>query len=134
MSFLPEEDRNFLADKQIKYREHEESNQRGLIIEAMSVPGHLRALVNGVLCAVKAAEILVMIPAGYNTARLDSFYTRPHLKRVDGSPPNCATGSLNFATTEWQFWSRHLDENVWRPGVDGMEMYLQLIRRALETA
>ena len=32
----------------------------------------------------------------------------------------------------WQRWSRHFSHGQWRPGIDGLESYLALIRRDLE--
>ena len=72
-----------------------------------------------------------LIPPQYATTKLDSFYTRPHLKRQDGSDPQNTAADQEVFDTKWQFWSRHLTDNQWRPDIDGLETYLQYVRDEL---
>jgi hypothetical protein len=78
--------------------------------------------------------LMILIPKGYSTTKLDSFYTVPHLKRANGSDPNSASGRETIFGREWQFWSRHLTEREWRPGIDGLETYLQYVQVELRGA
>lgn len=61
------------------------------------------------------------------------FYTRPFLKRRDGTDPNCATQRQTHFGQEWQFWSRHLTADEWRAG-DGLHTFINYIRAELAKA
>jgi hypothetical protein len=84
------------------------------------------------VCA--SCDLLIQIPSGYSTTKLDSFYTRPVLKRSNGTHPDCAASEQPLFGESWQFWSRHLQDNEWRPGTDGMETFLQYVRAELKKA
>src|ERR1700738_1546202 len=98
VSFLPECDRAFLASKATSYREVVEEEQRGLILPSFVLPaGHrLMASVGDNLSEVTQADVLILVPKGYRTTKLDSFYTRPHLKLRGGCDPQNANGSAVF--------------------------------------
>jgi hypothetical protein len=135
VSFLPLADREFLELKQVKYQElPNENGQNWLWIDDFPVPPNLRGEVEGKLEVIAFATVVVAIPSGYNTTKLDSFYTRPRLKRVDGSSPQNTDGTLKLRDLEWQFWSRHLDDVHWRGGIDGLEVFFQYIAAALKGA
>ena len=34
----------------------------------------------------------------------------------------------------WQFWSRHLNKEDWRPGIDNLRTFLAYIRAELKAA
>jgi hypothetical protein len=85
------------------------------------------------LSATKCA-LLILIPSQYATTKLDSFYTIPHLKRADGSDPQNANNNSPLFKRSWQFWSRHLNNDEWRVGIDGFETYLQYVRSELRGA
>jgi Prokaryotic E2 family E len=108
--------------------------RRGIIFPAFVAGANLYHANAGrpALCAV--CELLIIIPKGYATTRLDSFYTSPHLVRADGTDPDRATGREKIFGQEWQFWSRHLSEQEWRPGIDGLETYIQYILAELRKA
>src|SRR5258706_7510598 len=117
-SFLPEDDQAFLASKAIVYREVTEGEQRALILDQFTLPsGHRLLSIDGILRSATVADILIFIPKGYRTTRLDSFYTRPHLKLPGGADPQNAAGTATFNALVWQFWSRHLGEADWNAGI-----------------
>jgi Prokaryotic E2 family E len=135
-SFLPEDDHAFLASKRVAYREVIEGEQRGLILPAFALPSTHRLLTvaGGSLQLATLADVLIFIPKGYRTTKLDSFYTNPHLKLAGGSDPQNATGTTPFAGVTWQFWSRHLGETDWNAGIDGLDVFLQHIKNDLRRA
>ncbi|MGA2833647.1 MAG: E2/UBC family protein [Terracidiphilus sp.] len=139
MSFLPEEDQEFLCENGIKYQELIENmpdgkERRGLRFPAFSFSGDLRTINDGSLVKVNACDLLVIIPDSYATTKLDSFYTIPVLKRADGrDPQNSAIDSELFGE-KWQFWSRHLDDKDWRVGVDNLRTFISYIRGELRIA
>jgi hypothetical protein len=76
----------------------------------------------------------VLIPSGYATTKLDSFYTLAHLKRPNGTDPQNATVVQALFQKNWQFWSRHLEDADWRVGKDGLRTFLSYIRNELRNA
>ena len=140
MSFLPEDDRDYLELKGLPFELKEEHGpdgtaRHGLLFPAFDFSGGLFSRDgNGTLVPCPRCKVLVLIPAGYSTTRLDSFYTSPRLHRSDGALPDRAAGEADLFGERWQFWSRHLSETEWRAGIDGIDIYLQYIRRELRAA
>ena len=125
MSFLPEEDRRYLAEKNIIFEERESDGQRGVILPTFRVPGtHLNA---------QTVNLLILIPPGYADVPPDMFYTDPWLKlAANNNYPRAANVAQAFAGVSWQRWSRHNPE--WRPGVDGIWTMLKRVDHAMEVA
>jgi hypothetical protein len=139
MSFLPEEDQEFLGAKGIKYELLSEkgpdgAERRCILFPGFALAGNLRNQKDGTLVVCENCDLLVLIPPGYATTKLDSFYTLPRLKRPDGSDPQAANGDTTLFTRAWQFWSRHLDDKDWRVGIDCLRTYLSYIRGELGNA
>src|SRR5690349_4992787 len=124
MSFLPEEDQEFLDGNGIKYKLLTEQlpggDRRGVVFVDLALAGNLRHLKEGAWVACVSCDVLVVIPAGYATTKLDSFYTQPRLKRPDGNDPQATNPENQLFSQTWQFWSRHLEDNDWRVGMDGL--------------
>jgi hypothetical protein len=138
-NFLPEDDVEYLQSKCIKYQLRSETVangtiRRGVVFPEFCFEGRLYRVLDGVLAPVSQCELLVVIPKGYSTAKLDSFYTFPHLKRPDGTDPDRATGQEEWFGRTRQFWSRHLADGEWRQGIDGLETYLHYVRVGLKAA
>ncbi len=135
MSFLPIADREYLTSKQITYEELHDGGVNWLILRDQPVPPTLLAEIDGKLVRVDTVSVAVEIPSGYNTTKLDSFYTLPKLKRAaDGAwPQNCA-GERTIQRVNWQFWSRHLETNEWRAAIDGLSVFLQYISVEMKAA
>lgn len=139
MSFLPEEDQEFLVDNGISHELLTEKlpdgkERRAVRFPALTFVGNLYVLRDGGLHQCQSCDVLVVVPEGYATTKLDSFYTIPHLKRADGTDPqNTGAGNVLFEKS-WQFWSRHLNDQDWRVGIDGLRTYLMYIRGELRRA
>lgn len=139
MNFLPEEDQEYLESKELKYELLSENGpdgkeRRGILFRGFRVPENLRIQKDGGFVPCESCDLLIMIPHGYATTKLDSFYTSPRLKRPDGADPDRANGETKLFDQSWQFWSRHLDDAEWRVGVDGLSTYLSYIRGELRRA
>lgn len=139
MSFLPEDDQEYLQRKQLKFELRTEKMpdgnvRRGIVFSGVLFEGKLCADRNGALAPCESCDLLVLIPSGYATTKLDSFYTSPWLKRSDGAFPDRAHSQETLFGQVWQFWSRHLADGEWRVGIDGLETYLQYIRGELRRA
>lgn len=125
MSFLPEEDRAYLTSKGFKFEEREEGAKRAIILRGVALPdGRFDA---------EAADILILLPAGYPDVPPDMFYLIPWVKLVDGERyPKAATRPFSFGGESWQRWSRHNSE--WRPGTDGIWTTIKRVQHALKVA
>ncbi len=134
--FLPEDDREYLREKQYAFREEEEPVPGGkprlaLIVDNFSFDAELYRDLDGTQVRVTSCELLILIPEGYNTTQLDSWYTRPRLFRANGRTPDRTEHTDVMFGGGWQFWSRHLDPSDWRPGLDGLASYLGFVWRSL---
>jgi hypothetical protein len=139
MSFLPEEDQEYLDENGIKYQELLENmpnglERRGVLFSSFSFSGNLLTTNGGSLVKAEACDLLVVIPDGYATTKLDSFYTIPKLKCAGGRDPQNATVDSALFGKTWQFWSRHLGDNDWRVGIDGLRTFINYIRGELRNA
>lgn len=125
MSILPVIDREYLDVKGVKYEEHEESGQKGIIFLARPLPeGRFD---------VQQADMLIVLPSGYPDAAPDMFYLLPWVKLADGGRyPRAADQPFQFRGQSWQRWSRH--NNEWRPGSDGIRTMLKRVEFALQEA
>lgn len=138
--FLPLDDREFFASKQFAFEEIEEKlpdgNVRRLVLlDSLQAPSSMFVKdEQGQITPAGNFKLLIVVPNGYATTRLDSFYTQPRLLRSNGAEPDRAGGSSNFLGSDWQFWSRHLAESEWRVGIDGMETYMQYVLNELRIA
>ena len=136
---LPSDDREFLDEKGLKPELVEEpvpggTIRRGVIFPQFRLPRPLYIPTPNGLVGAEVCKLYVEIPQGYAVTKLDSFYTAPRLKNSSGSDPNCATGEVAMYGETWQFWSRHLENSDWRPGIDGLRTYLAYIVEELRKA
>jgi len=132
MNFLPEDDREYLEAKGLAFDLKEESlpdgtQRRGIVFPGLGFEGNLHSSVDGQLVRRSACDVMILIPHGYSTTKLDCFYTMPRLKRADGTDPDRATGETEVFGSKWQFWSRHLADGDWRPGIDGLDTFLRYV-------
>lgn len=139
MSFLPEDDRDYLALKEIEYQELEQpvpggETQRAVLFPNFGVSENLMTVEGTELVRRDTCEVLVMVPKGYKTTKLDSFYTYPRLRRRDNQDPDRANSESTLFGKNRQFWSRHLGDGEWRDGVDGIDTFLEYIRTAMRKA
>lgn len=131
MALLFDEDYKILNDSGLIYTEVEE--KRFLIIE--NYPAPIGLFVNGDT-PVQTVEVLVVIPANYNTAGIDMLWTYPHLSRADGIaiPAASIVGGDDprfHAEKEYCRWSRHWSAESWKPKVDNVQKILSRIEWAL---
>jgi hypothetical protein len=143
MTFLIRDDRDFLEIKALAFAARVETmpdgtTRRWLMLEGFAVEGRLFASVDTtqpqVLTPQQSCTVAIQMPDGYPTTKLDSFYTFPRLVRADGGCPINANGEMDICGQKFQFWSRHLDNTEWRPGQDGLETYVNYVRRELRVA
>lgn len=135
---LPEDDQEYLTDNNVPHALAAEQDgaavRRAVRFTGFTFTGNLMTMKDGVLTPVNTVELVVLIPDGYATTPLDSFYTLPRLKRPDGSDPVNTSGDTPMFGQTWQFWSRHLNKEDWRPGIDNLRTFLAYIRAELKAA
>lgn len=125
MGVLPSRCRRYLVDRSIAFSEVEDGAQKGVVLKGLSLPvGRFDAA---------AADILILLPAGYPDHPPDMFYANPWLRlAASNGYPKAADQAFNFGGQRWQRWSRH--NNSWRPGVDGIWTMLKRVETALSEA
>jgi len=137
---LPEADREYLSGK--GYNHHflaaevqpDGSQQKAIVFPDFPFASSLQTMKDGLLVPCNVTDVMIVIPKGYATTKLDSFYTSARLTRGDGSDPHAASGSVDMFGRSWQFWSRHLDDGDWVEGRDGMDSYLNYVLNELRIA
>ena len=125
LTVLPPADRAHLKARGIDYEAVSDGGQTAVILKAFLLPpGKFDHA---------AADILILLPAGYPDALVDMFYCEPWLRLAAlGRYPKAADAAHVFAGRTWQRWSRH--NGSWRPGIDGIHTVIARIQRALDDA
>ncbi len=125
MAALPMKCRRYLTERGIAFEEVADGGQQAVILRGFALPpGRFNA---------SAADILVLLPAGYPDSPPDMFHALPWISLVSPDRyPKAADQPVVFTGQKWQRWSRH--NNAWRPGVDGIWTMLKRIEAALEEA
>lgn len=122
---LPEVDQAYLCDKGYRWQLFPDASGACLVISDFAVSANLYGR--------EQTDLMIRIPAQYNIAGLDMFYVNPELKlSATGSYPEAASHFENHVGQRWQRFSRHLTATPWRAGVDGLRMFLALIRKELQ--
>lgn len=125
--FLPEFDREYLTTKGYEFREEQENNRKGLIINNWTLPDNI--------FQTEKANLLIFLPDGYPDVPPDMFYFSPALLLKPSNRFARATEAMEpFIKISWQRWSRHLGGEKWRKGVDGIHTYLKRVDEALKVA
>lgn len=120
---LPKADCRYVNEHDLTIEEVVDGQQKGVIFRQYPLPPDR--------FDADAADILVVLPAGYPDAAPDMFFTDPWLKlRSTGAYPNRADNTFTFAGHCWQRWSRH--NKTWRAGLDGIRTMLRRIDRAIK--
>jgi hypothetical protein len=119
---LPEDDEAFLDRKGHRWELVPGGDSGFLVLKDFAV--------NPVVYDRDKTDLMLRIPAGYNTAGLDMYYVDPPLRLKSGAYPNRADQFEDHANRRWQRFSRHL-VSPWRPGLDGLPMFFALIVQEL---
>ena len=130
MALLLDDDYENLAERGITFVEDE--GLRAFIFTNFSLSEDLYT--------VSACDVLVIIPANYNQAGNDMFWTFPRLERKDGQqiPNSCEVSGGDNRTSGGRVfcrWSRHWNEGpgVWRSGRDDIISIHRRIVAALKS-
>ena len=115
---LPELDIDFLEEKGYSYTAAKVGGEVHLIIRDYDFPPAY---------ALRKADLLIILPAGYPNAHPDMFWTHPDVKLVNGRWPVNSDQHQVHEGRSWQRWSRH-HQGKWRAGIDSLRNYLAAVR------
>jgi hypothetical protein len=118
---IPEIDREFLSEKQLKFTVSRVGADTHVVIQEFDFPEAY---------SPRKANLLIILPAGYPNANLDMFWTDPVVKLANGNLPDRADNHATYNGVSWQRWSRHF-QNPWRQNVDNLRTFVATIRREL---
>lgn len=125
---LDESDKTILDELGLTYSVVEEPQPNGtwtdIIISRYQLPSGFDRV---------AVDMLVRLPPGFPDAAPDNFWIAPEIRiaRTGAFPRNADRIEKHQGRT-WQFFSRHLSATPWRPGIDDLRSWLNIIRRSLE--
>ncbi len=83
---------------------------------------------------VDTADLLLRLSPGYPDIAPDMWWFYPHVSRADGAEIPATQSLEPYLGRVWQRWSRHLQPDQWRAGIDSLESYLSLVRAELAAA
>jgi hypothetical protein len=118
---LPEIDREFLAEKNLKYTASRVGADTHVVIHEFDFPAAY---------APRKANLLIILPAGYPNANLDMFWTDTVVKLANGNWPDRSDTHAIYDGVSWQRWSRHF-KTAWRQGTDNLRTFVTTIRKEL---
>ena len=122
---LPSEDRAFLSRAFPGFSDQEENQMWCVVLPGFRLPEGLTE---------PAADLLLRLAPGYPDIPPDMWWFNPAVRRIDGRGIPQTQVVEQYLDRTWQRWSRHLPAGAWRPGIDGLEAYLTLVRRELRAA
>lgn len=111
-----------------------------------NAPGHSIASESGMICVVipnlplgpgydqPTSDLLLRLSGGYPDVKPDMWWFYPPVRRTDGQTIPATESQEQHLGRTWQRWSRHLDDNQWRSGIDSLRSYLALVHKELRKA
>lgn len=122
---LPPPDVKYLADRAIPHSVSREANMICVVFPNFALPPGLDR---------PHSDLLLRLAAGYPDIPPDMWWFDPAVKRADGATIPATNVFEQHLGRQWQRWSRHLQRDQWRSGVDSLESFLALVRRELARA
>ena len=110
-------------------------NERGIVHEIIPA--------DGMTCVVlpewplpagldrEVSDLLIRLHPGYPDVQPDMWWFAPAVHLADGRELPQTNVIETYFGRSWQRWSRHFNGGQWKPGIDGLESYLALIRHEL---
>lgn len=122
---LPADDRAYLAERFPGFTETVEGGMLCVVLPEFPLPDGLTPA---------QADLLLRFAPGYPDVQPDMWWFEPAAFRSDGKPIPATRVTEHYFGKQWQRWSRHLEPNQWRPGVDSIQTYLTLVKKSLAAA
>lgn len=119
---LPVHDLEYLGGRAIGHQVAAESNMTCVVLPGFSLPpGYDRG----------QSDLLLRLNPGYPDVPPDMWWFDPPVQLADGRRIEAADCVETYLGRSWQRWSRHLNADQWRSGVDSLETFVALVRREL---
>ena len=80
------------------------------------------------------SDLLLRLHAGYPDVAPDMWWFSPAVLTSEGHRLPQTEVTEHHLGRDWQRWSRHLDANQWKSGIDGLESYFALLRSDMENS
>ncbi len=122
---LPNEDRAFLSRAFPGFSDQAENQMWCVVLPGFRLPEGLTD---------PTSDLLLRLAPGYPDIPPDMWWFSPAVCRIDGRCIVQTEVHERYLGRIWQRWSRHLPPGAWRPGIDGIEGYLALVRSELRAA
>ena len=128
MPLLFDEDYEYLKDCGLVFEEDEKS--RYLVIRDFPLEPNFYVAES---TSINKVDVLVSIPANYNTSGNDMFWVNPTLSRADGiAIPNIGGDPRFFKEIQFTRWSSHYLSGSWIPKVDNVKKLISRIEWAFK--
>lgn len=124
-TMLPPDDHAYLAERFPRFTETVESGTLCVVLPEFSLPDGLTPA---------RADLLLRLDSGYPEVRPDMWWFDPAALRTDGNPIRATQATEQYLGKPWQRWSRHLEPNQWRPGIDSLQTFVALVKKELLSA
>jgi hypothetical protein len=119
---LPPTDASYLTDRAIAHQVVPDGGMVCVVLPGFRLsPGYDR----------EAADLLIRLQPGYPDLPPDMWWFDPAIHLAGGGVVQATEVVEHHLGRPWQRWSRHLQPDQWKSGVDGLESYLALIGREL---
>ena len=122
---LPGDDRAFLAEQFPRFTETVDGGMLCVVLQDFPLPDGLTPA---------QADLLLRLAPGYPDVPPDMWWFGPAVLRADRKPIPATQVTEHYFGKPWQRWSRHLGPNQWRPGVDSIQTFMALVKRAVSDA
>jgi hypothetical protein len=120
---LGEREQKYLDSRGYTYEATVESNMVCLVIKDLPLPPGYEP---------EHVDLLLRLPLQFPDVAPDMFWTDPPVRYIGGVVPPGTELLEAYVGRTWQRWSRHFGVSNWRPGVDDLRSYMQLIRATLD--
>lgn len=121
---LPDQDERYLNEKGFKWRLEPNGADACLIIHDFPIDSSR--------FSVGKTDVMVRIPPTYPMAGLDMFYADPWISLRQGGFPVSANVAQEACGRRWQRFSRHLQQQPWRPGKDCLASFFTHVASELQ--
>ena len=120
---LPESEIVHLTERGGEFTVTVEANMTCVVLLGFSIPHGYQE---------EKSDLLLRLNPGYPDIPPDMWWFNPPLRRLDGAIIPQTESIEQHLGRQWQRWSRHLDPNHWRSGMDTLRTFLAIVRRDLE--
>ena len=120
---LPKDDIKYLNQIATEHQIAAESNMCCIVIPNWPLPRGFDQ---------DATDLLIRLKAGYPDVPPDMWWFSPAVHLANGEALLRTSVVQPYLGRSWQRWSRHIPNEQWISGIDGLQSFLALIRQHME--